>query len=58
MNEIFKKVEKILQEAKIEEYKKEAKLIILETSKQTIEEIIITSKGREYTFVLLLFSPQ
>lgn len=44
MNEIFKKVEKILQEAKIEEYKKEAKLIILETSKQTIEEIIITSK--------------
>lgn len=44
MNEIFKKVEEILQEAKIEEYKKEAKLIILETSKQTIEEIIITSK--------------
>ena len=44
MNEIFKKVEKILQEAKIEEYKKEAKLIILKTSKQTIEEIIITSK--------------
>ena len=44
MNEIFKKVKKILQEAKIEEYKKEAKLIILETSKQTIEEIIITSK--------------
>ena len=44
MNEIFKKVEKILQEAKIEEYKKEAKLIVLETSKQTIEEIIITSK--------------
>lgn len=44
MNTIFKKVETILKNAEIEEYKAESKLIILEISKKKIEDLILDEK--------------
>lgn len=44
MNEIFKKVEKILYDGGIEEYKQEAKIIILELSGQSFEEILLNNE--------------
>ncbi len=43
MNNIFKKVEDILSQAGIEEYKAEAKYIILNASNQTLEDIILSN---------------
>ena len=44
MNSIFKKVENILKNAAIEEYKAEAKMIITEISGLSVEEIILHNK--------------
>lgn len=44
MNKIFKKVEKILKDGAIEEYKQEAKIIIKEISSQSLEEIILNDE--------------
>jgi len=41
MNKIFKEVEEILKNAQIEEYKQEAKMIILELSGEKLEDILI-----------------
>ncbi len=43
MNKIFTEVENILKEANIEEYSQEAKIIILEISKQKLEDIILNN---------------
>ncbi len=47
MNEIFKKVEKILFESGIEEFKQEAKLIITEVSGLSLEEILLLDSSAE-----------